>query len=327
MCRAAALSVIGFASATGVVALTANLAGTGAAVAEVVSVGWSVLGAALLLTVPLLGRSRQLLREFMLLAGIGSAVTATALLVAAAFALGTLPSLTMAVSVAVALYAVARHRLVGKLLGDTNWSTERTFDRIYRAAREVQVAPARYPAVLAALLRDIFEPLEAQQVHRLLARARAAAHGAVLLVPLRRTEDDAAQAGALALRFASRGRRLFTADDARLADRVVEQLRRAVAYDQAVEHGRAQERLRIAQDLHDDIGARLLTLMYQAQSREMEDYIRHTLQDLKTLTRGLAASEHRLSHAAAEWKADLTQRLQPAHVSLRWSLDHDHDPL
>jgi signal transduction histidine kinase len=327
MCRAAALSVMGFATATGVVALTANLTGTGAAVAEVVSVGWSVLGAALLLTVPLLGRSRQLLREFLLLAGISTAITASALLLAAAFALGTLPSLTMAISAAIALCAGARHRLVGNPLGDTLSSTERTFDRVYRAAREVQVAPARYPSVLADLLRDIFEPLEAEQVNRLLARTRAAARGAVLLVPLRRTEDDAAQAGALALRSASRGRRLFTVDDARLADRVVDQLRRAVAYDQAVEHGRAQERLRIAQDLHDDIGARLLTLMYQAHSREMEDYIRHTLQDLKTLTRGLAASEHRLSHAAAEWKADLTQRLQVAHASLRWSLDHDHDPL
>ena len=50
----------------------------------------------------------------------------------------------------------------------------------------------------------------------------------------------------------------------------VEQLKRAVAYDKAVERGRSEERARIAQDLHDDIGARLLTLMYKAQSPEME---------------------------------------------------------
>ena len=57
----------------------------------------------------------------------------------------------------------------------------------------------------------------------------------------------------------------------------------------------------------------------------MEEYIRHTLQDLKTLTRGLAATEHRLSHAAAEWKADLTQRLTVAHVQLDWSVVFDQD--
>jgi signal transduction histidine kinase len=59
----------------------------------------------------------------------------------------------------------------------------------------------------------------------------------------------------------------------------------------------------------------------------MEDYVRHTLQDLKTLTRGLAAPNHRLSHAAAEWKADLTQRLQAAHVELGWAFVFDQDLL
>jgi signal transduction histidine kinase len=98
-----------------------------------------------------------------------------------------------------------------------------------------------------------------------------------------------------------------------------------VAFDRAVEQGRNEERARIAQDLHDDIGARLLTLMYKAQSPEMEDYLRHTLQDLKTLTRGLAASSHLLSHAGAEWKADIAQRLDAAHCELDWSFEFDRD--
>jgi signal transduction histidine kinase len=97
-------------------------------------------------------------------------------------------------------------------------------------------------------------------------------------------------------------------------------------YESAVEQGRAEERQRIAQDLHDDIGARLLTLMYRAPTPEMEEYIRHTLQDLKTLTRGLAtAQEHRLSHAAGEWKADLTQRLSAARAELIWQVQIDRD--
>lgn len=93
----------------------------------------------------------------------------------------------------------------------------------------------------------------------------------------------------------------------------------------AVEQGRGEERLRIAQDLHDDIGARLLTLMYQAPTPEMGDYIRHTLQDLKTLTRGLAAPSHRLSDAAAEWKRDLSHRLELAHCALTWEMQADQD--
>ena len=71
--------------------------------------------------------------------------------------------------------------------------------------------------------------------------------------------------------------------------------------------------------------ARVLTLMYKAQSPEMEDYARHTLQDLKTLTRGLAASNQPLSHALAEWKADIAQRLTSAHITLKWTATQDTD--
>jgi signal transduction histidine kinase len=53
--------------------------------------------------------------------------------------------------------------------------------------------------------------------------------------------------------------------------------------------------------------------------------VRHTLQDLKTLTRGLAAPQHLLSHAIAEWKTDIGQRLNAAHVALDWSFDIDQD--
>jgi signal transduction histidine kinase len=58
---------------------------------------------------------------------------------------------------------------------------------------------------------------------------------------------------------------------------------------------------------------------------EMEDYLRHTLQDLKTLTRGLAAASHPLAHAAAEWKADITQRLSAVQCELQWSFVADRD--
>ena len=88
---------------------------------------------------------------------------------------------------------------------------------------------------------------------------------------------------------------------------------------------RSEERLRIAQDLHDDIGARLLTLMYQAPTPEIEEYIRHTIQDLKTLTRGLAAHTHCLSQAAGEWKRDISHRLNVARCELDWHMNLDRD--
>jgi signal transduction histidine kinase len=204
---------------------------------------------------------------------------------------------------------------------------ERMFERLYRVLREVEARPRETAELLTRLLRDLFEPLEVHTIARQAGRSRVLGNGSALVVPV--PAIDTAQAapidGSILLRFAGRGKRMFSADDARLTDRVVEQLRRAVAYDKAVERGRSEERARIAQDLHDDIGARLLTLMYKAQTPEMEDYVRHTLKDLKTLTRGLAADNQRLSHASAEWKADIAQRLGAAQIELGWSFVFDRD--
>lgn len=150
-----------------------------------------------------------------------------------------------------------------------------------------------------------------------IAEATLRGNGAILLVPVPcRARGGRDGHTTLVLKHARRGQNLFTAEDARLAHRIMEQLHRALTFDEAVEQGRSEERLRIAQDLHDDIGARLLTLMYQAPSPEMEDYIRHTIQDLKTLTRGLAAQSHVLSEAAGEWKRDLDHRLSVARCEL-----------
>ena len=99
----------------------------------------------------------------------------------------------------------------------------------------------------------------------------------------------------------------------------------AVVRQQALEQGRREERLRLAQDLHDDIGARLLSLLVQSRGSAQEDCIRRTLQDLKTLTRGLAAGSHVLSHAAGEWKAELQQRLAQAGIELAWQATFDRD--
>ncbi|MBT9489067.1 MAG: histidine kinase [Rubrivivax sp.] len=287
---------------------------------------WSLFLASLMVLVPFLSRARQLLREFAMLAGLSTVATSLDLLFISLFSLEQFASLTLAVFIALAGYAAARQWMLDQMLGSRVLTTERTFEHLYRIAREVQKRPERRAVLLSQLLRELFEPLEVLNVPRRAPRARVLADGSALVVPVRGSTGDDGEPLSLVLRFARRGRRIFTHEDARLTDRIVEQLRRAVAYDQAVERGRTEERLRIAQDLHDDIGARLLTLMYKAPDPEIEDYLRQTLLDLKTLTRGLAAADHRLSHSIAEWKSDIQQRLTAAHIELAWSFSHDHDP-
>jgi signal transduction histidine kinase len=316
------------------VLLTATVAALGPALsardqaAAIGSTVWVVFLAAMLLLLPFLSHTQQLMREFSLVAGVSTVATALDLLFVAVFSLGNFASLTLALFISLAVYAGARQWLLAQVMSRQRLTTERMFEHLYRVAREVQVQPRSVGEHLAHLLRELFEPLSVQFAARRTRRSRVVSDGANLVVPVPRL--DAASGGpeahgALVLGFAERGRRLFTEDDARLADRIVEQIARAVAFDQAVERGRSEERVRIAQDLHDDIGARLLTLMYQAPTPEMEDYLRHTLKDLKTLTRGLAAPSHPLSHAIAEWKADIGQRAAAADCELGWAFAYERD--
>ena len=305
---------------------SSRLSGMPHNIADIGSMVWYVFLSSLLLLTPFLARSQTFMREFSLLAAISTVATSLDLLFVAVFSLGQFASLTLSLFLSLAVYAGARQWILNHLLGSSMLTTERMFEQLYGIAREVEVHPERTPTLLSQLLADLFEPLEVSVVERSSRRTRVTSDGSSMLVPVPVLSDDPlALHGSVMIRFAHRGRRLFTSEDARLTDRIVEQLRRAVRFDKAVEQGRSEERLRLAQDLHDDIGARLLTLMYKAQSPEMEEYLRHTLQDLKTLTRGLAASNHRLSHAAGEWKADLTQRLTAAHIELKWTFVFDED--
>ncbi|WP_418320353.1 ATP-binding protein [Piscinibacter sakaiensis] len=286
---------------------------------------WTMVFSSLLLLLPFLSHSRAALREFALVAGVSTFAAMFDLILVGVFAFGPIGSVTLTFFVAIAAYASARHWLLDRLLGQRRLSTERMFEQLYRIAREVEARPERAPALLMQLLKDLFEPLEVSTDAAAAPQARVEAGGSMMVVPVSLDAGAQQPAVTVKLRFAQRGRRLFIAEDARLADRIVEQLRRAVEFDRAVEHGRVEERQRLAQDLHDDIGARLLTMMYQSTNPEMEDYVRHTLQDLKTLTRGLSTPDQQFSHAAAEWKADLHQRLDAAGVDLRWQCEIDKD--
>lgn len=271
------------------------------------------------------------LREAAMLALAAGVAVSLEPLISGALTMARPASMLLSMLLALMLCAAARPWWPSPLAGENTLPLALVLDRLHRMVRDVESHPERASAALLMLMRELFEPAQVSVIQRAGERAMVSDDGASLYVPV----PDLSRPGAgahsrrtletLQLQRAQQGQRLFGRDDARLADRIVEQLRRAVAHEQALDQGRCEERLRLAQDLHDDIGARLLSLLMQSQGSAQEDCIRRTLQDLKTLTRGLATGSHVLSHAAGEWKADLQQRLAQAGIELEWQAEFDRD--
>ncbi len=91
-------------------------AGNGQA-ATIGAAAWFVFQASVLLLVPFLSRSQQVMREFTLLAGISAVATSLDLLFVAVFSLGQFTSLTLALFLALGLYAGARQWMLNQLMG------------------------------------------------------------------------------------------------------------------------------------------------------------------------------------------------------------------
>jgi signal transduction histidine kinase len=291
---------------------------------------WQLLAASLTVMVPFLSRSRHVFLAFSWLAASSAVAASLDLLFVAVFSLGVFSSMTLSLFLAFGVYLSLRHGVLSQLPVGQQVSREVLFERLYRLAREVERHPELLADGLRRLMRELFEPLSIDLTPSRLEGEQVAlkGHGTVMVMALPTPQPPGTIGEAcLVLRHAHRGQQLFSQADAQLVMHILAQLERVLDVDRAVERGRCEERQRIAQDLHDDIGARLLTLMYQAPTPDVEDYVRHTLQDLKTLTRGLAASAHPFSQAVSEWKRDLGHRVGVARCELDWKATWDEDLL
>lgn len=80
----------------------------------------------------------------------------------------------------------------------------------------------------------------------------------------------------------------------------------------------AAERERIYADLHDDLGAKLLTLIYRAESPLQADLARAILQDLRDVVTRSRGTPGTLADVLADIRAEAGQRLAAVGGELRW---------
>ncbi|MEP7302660.1 MAG: ATP-binding protein [Caldimonas sp.] len=88
---------------------------------------------------------------------------------------------------------------------------------------------------------------------------------------------------------------------------------------QRVEQFTELERKRIASDLHDDLGAKLLTIVHTSDSSRIPQLAREALEEMRLSVRGLAGKPVLLEEALADWRAEIITRLSQAGIKAVWS--------
>ncbi|HWH73104.1 MAG TPA: ATP-binding protein [Methylibium sp.] len=93
-----------------------------------------------------------------------------------------------------------------------------------------------------------------------------------------------------------------------------------------VEQVAEKERKRIAADLHDDLGAKLLTIVHTSADERISTLAREALEEMRLSVRGIAGKPVQLADALADWRAETVSRLGEAGIEVEWSGDEPDEP-
>ena len=117
-----------------------------------------------------------------------------------------------------------------------------------------------------------------------------------------------------------RGGRLFSRGDRRLVQRLSELVVQTIRARDAYVRGAADERERIADDLHDDLGAKLLSLVHASEQADtaVATQAREALEEMRLSVRNLKARPLPVADMLADWRAETVSRLAAAGIAVDW---------
>lgn len=127
------------------------------------------------------------------------------------------------------------------------------------------------------------------------------------------------------LAYAHAGRKLFSRGDQRLARELCIMLDHAVRSRQAREEGVAEERARISRDMHDNIGAKLLSALHSSGEGRKNAMIRDALADFRIIINNAFGAARPLDETLAELRIETTERLEAAGIELNWETVDEND--
>lgn len=180
---------------------------------------------------------------------------------------------------------------------------------LFSEAMDVAFAPTPDERSLRwrGLLQRLFDPLETEEVAEGPPSPMIEEEGQVLELP------SVVGTPALKLRYPFAGTGLFQPAQQTLATQLIALTERAEESREAYMRGVSEERRRMARDLHDDVGARLLTGLHTADDRT-RPVIQAALADIRSIVSGLAGDEASLERVLAEMRHETARRLEAAGI-------------
>lgn len=133
-------------------------------------------------------------------------------------------------------------------------------------------------------------------------------------------------AGALSsmrLDYADAGRKLFSLHDLDLAGELAAMLANALESRDAYEKGVAEERSRIARDIHDNIGVQLMGALHNTDYSRKDMMIRETLTDLRDIVNNASRPDLSFEEMLADLRAQISEHLFAAGVEMHWTADSE----
>lgn len=225
--------------------------------------------------------------------------------------LSTELSLSLALLICGLGWLPLRGLIAERVLGRAKPDDRALFEGVVQIGLTAQ--PADQLSQWVAVLRRRFDPLRLD-VAEGAERARLEDDGVALVT--------GALPGlpALRLEYARGGRALFSPGDVAQADALADMLRFVFESRDAYERGVVGERKRIAGDIHDNLGASLLSALHSRDGERKDRYIREGLADLRSIVTEPGGAEAGLAETLAASRKEMAERLQARGVVLDWPL-------
>lgn len=221
-------------------------------------------------------------------------------------------ALAIAVIFGVIFRVLSRNWLWGTLISPPDSRREELFSRVVGVALGSQVDQK---ALWEKFLTRLFNPLDLKPAPPGTVDVTISGDGAVMIIPA------VGASGALLLEYPDGGSRLFSRADSSLARESWKMLAHALESRDAHESGVAEERSRIALDIHDNISSQLLCALHSPDVERKDLRIRETMAEIREMIRGSSTGNFTLEETLAELRFETGNRLAAAEIDLVWSCD------